>query len=72
MPRPSRDATQVARFLVDHAEYLRMKDMRVGQFISNVAQFMGYDGDCFYIENDALVSGMRKFIIEMQKAEVKG
>lgn len=71
MPKPSRDATAVARFLTDHAAYLEMKDLRVGQFISNVAQFMGYDGDCFYIENDALVAGMRKFIIEMQKAEMK-
>ena len=69
MPKPSRDATQVARFLTEHAAYLEMKDMRVGQCISNVTQFMGYDGDCFYIENDALVSGMRKLIIEMQKAE---
>lgn len=71
MTTPSRNATSVARFLLDHAAYLESVDMRVGQFINNVAHFMGFDGDPYYIENDALVDGMRRYIIEMQKAETR-
>ena len=72
MDRPSRNAVSVAQFLLTHAAYLESQDMRVGQFISNECQFAGYDGDCYYVENDALLQGMRAFINEMQKWEVKG
>jgi hypothetical protein len=71
MTKPrNRDAQGIAFFLVDHSEYLKSKDLRVGQFISNVAQFMGFNGDPFYIENDALLSGMRQYVIEMQKSDI--
>jgi len=65
----NRDPTACIHFLQQHAEYLKSKDLRLGQFISNTAQFMGYNGDAFYMENDALLSGMRQFIVEMQKSE---
>ena len=71
MTTPSRDATAVARFLLDHAEYLKSIDMRVGQFISNVAQYMGFDGDPYYMENNKLLEGMRRLVNEMQKTSPK-
>jgi hypothetical protein len=62
-----RDPTKLLRMLEVHSGWLVKHDLRVGQFLMNVASFMGYE-DPFYMENDALVDGIRSYIIAQERA----